>query len=157
ERRRRELATVRAVLAVDDLRAMPQEAQRLLQEAPGCRVLVASRRRVLMQVSRLRMGGLAGADAAALVALELGRPVEPRDSALADILTGHPLLLRQAASLCADAEIEPWALAAALGEDAAAAASGASSAAAGDSRGPSSGGAGDSRGASSAAPAAALR
>jgi hypothetical protein len=105
-RRRQELWDVDAVVALDDVRTAPQETQHLLTEAPRCRFVVASRQRTLAQSTSVRLAGLPEAAGQQLLAVELGRPLEPGERAaaarLASQLGGHPLMLRQAAGLAVD-------------------------------------------------------
>jgi hypothetical protein len=106
ERRRHELRDVVEEIALDGVRLSHQDAQRLLTEAPRCRYLVASRRRLLPQAASARIGGLPADAAEQLIAIELGRPLDQPERAgarrLIEILRGHPLRLRQAAGLAAD-------------------------------------------------------
>ncbi len=121
ERRQRELAGVQERLALDDVRLTPQDAQRLLTEAPNCRFVVASRRRTLMHAQSVRVSGLPLEFATSVIADGLGRPLRPDEEAgareLAERLGGHPLMLRQAAGLAGDTGIVLAELAQALGTE----------------------------------------
>ena len=105
-RRRKELWGVDAVVALDDVRAEAQEAQRLLTDAPRCRFVMTSRRRALAQSTSVRIAGLAEPAGRDLIAAELGRSLAPDERAAAGRLVGqlggHPLMLRQAAGLAAE-------------------------------------------------------
>ena len=79
ERRRHELRGVAELIALDDVQLSPSDAQRLLTEAPGCRYLVTSRRRQLLQAASVRLKGLPAAAAEQLIATELGRPLHRRE------------------------------------------------------------------------------
>jgi cell division septation protein DedD len=106
ERRRHELREVAVEIALDGVRLAPDDAQRLLLEAPHCRYLVSSRRRVLQQALSVRVAGLPADAAQELIATELRRPLDPGEQVgarrLIEVLGGHPLRLRQAAGLVAD-------------------------------------------------------
>jgi len=103
ERRRRELATVSATVAIDAAGPETQDAQRLLLEAPDSRFITTSRRRVLPQAAKVRIDGLPAEAVEQLVEAELGSALDDSGrraaAQLADWFDGHPVLLCQAASL----------------------------------------------------------
>jgi hypothetical protein len=107
-RRRRELGAIRALLALDDVSLPGYDVEQLLDEAPGCRLIVTSRRAVLRSGELLAIDGLPTRAAVELVATVLGRPLEAGEAVaarrLGDRFEGHPLKLRQAAWIAATGE-----------------------------------------------------
>jgi hypothetical protein len=101
ERRRRELGAATALVALDDVSLPGYDVERLLDEAPRCRLIVTSRRAMLRQGELLAIDGLPPRAAVELVANVLGRPLEAGEAVaarrLGERFEGHPLKLRQAA------------------------------------------------------------
>ena len=98
------LGQVSAVIAIDDLRAGPDQVGYLLEVMPGCSLVIGSAEPVLADRGSSRhLGGLPEETALALVADDLGRPLtaEERDAArrLVAAVKGQPLHLRQCAAL----------------------------------------------------------
>lgn len=97
----------RALLALENVELAPDGAQRLVLGAPGSRLIVTSRERVLFDGVALRIEGLPSEHAVAIAEQELGRILTGRERAaaasVADGLRGHPLQLRQTFSRARDA------------------------------------------------------
>lgn len=106
---RRDLATKQALVLVDAVELGSEDAQELVLAAPRCRFVLASRPRTLWTGAVLRLGGLEPAPAFALIETELGRPLDPEESAdaerLCEILHGSPLAIRRAVSGAVDANV----------------------------------------------------
>jgi len=99
----RELADVEALVVVDPSELEHDEAQELARVLGRCRLILASRTRRWYDGDELPVGGLADADALALLSRELDRSAYPIDRAVGQAvcraLAGHPLRIRQAAAL----------------------------------------------------------
>jgi hypothetical protein len=97
---RRDLEAVRALVVLDGVQLERDAAQQLPLAMPACRVVVASRERVLWEGTPLAVQGLAIPDALKLVAQELGRePTADEDEParrICELLRGHPLRVREA-------------------------------------------------------------
>ncbi len=106
----------KALVLLDDAELGHETAEDLLDRAPDCAFVVATRERCLWGECRaLGLGGLAEEDARALFERELGRPLTdeeaPAYESLYARLEGHPLGLLQAAAQVREgrplAEAEP--------------------------------------------------
>jgi hypothetical protein len=98
------LGQVSAVVAVDDLRASPDQVGYLLDVLSGCSLVIGSAQPVLgRRGSSHNLGGLPEETALALVGGDLGRPLTAEELAAARRLVaaveGQPLHLRQCAAL----------------------------------------------------------
>ena len=98
------LGQISAVVAVDDLRASPDQVGYLLEVLSGCSVVIGSAQPVLgRRSSSYQLGGLPEQSALALVAGDMGRPLTTEELAAARCLVvavdGQPLHLRQCAAL----------------------------------------------------------
>ncbi len=98
------LREARAVIAVDDLTAGPEQVGSLLSALPGCSVVIGSARPVLGRLGDSRdLAGLDEASSLAVIGAALRRPISSSDLAAARRLVaavdGQPLHLRQAAAL----------------------------------------------------------
>ena len=107
---RMRLADRRALVVLDDVAPDRDDLCALLDAAPACRFLLACERRCLSGEGReLALGGLAPADALALLERELGRPLRederPRAVVLCERLGGRPLSVVQAAALARAGEL----------------------------------------------------
>jgi Putative Ig domain len=101
------LGQASAVIAVDDLRAGPEQVGYLLDLLPGCRLVIGSDEPVLGgRGSSHRLGGLPEEAALELIAGDLGRPLTGEEHTAARHLVaavqGQPLHLRQCAALARD-------------------------------------------------------
>jgi Putative Ig domain len=101
------LGQASAVIAVDDLRASPEQVGYLLDLLPGCRLVIGSDEPVLGgRGSSHRLGGLPEEAALELIAGDLGRPLTGEEQTAARHLVaavqGQPLHLRQCAALARD-------------------------------------------------------
>ena len=100
----RVLGQVSAVIAIDDLRARPDQIAYLLEVLPGCSLVIGSPDPVLGdRGSSHRLAGLPEETALALLADDLGRPLSGDESdaarRLVAVVKGQPLRLRQSAAL----------------------------------------------------------
>lgn len=107
---RRRLADRRALVVLDDLDQERDDVCELLDCAPGCRFLIASRERVLWGEERvLELDGLDEGAAVALLERDLGRALRDDERArAADVcrrLGGRPLSILQAAALARSGEL----------------------------------------------------
>ena len=98
------LGQVSAVVAVDDLRASPDQVGYLLEVLSGCSLVIGSAQPVLgPHGSSRKLGGLPEESALALIAGDLGRSLTAEELAAARRLVaavdGQPLHLRQCAAL----------------------------------------------------------
>ena len=98
------LGQVSAVVAVDDLRASPDQVGYLLEVLSGCSLVIGSAQSVLgPRGSSRKLGGLPEGSALALVVGDLGRSLTAEELAAARRLVaavdGQPLHLRQCAAL----------------------------------------------------------
>jgi hypothetical protein len=98
------LGQVSAVVAVDDLRAKPDQIRYLLDVLSGCSLVMGSAQPVLGgRGSSWKLGGLPEESALTLVAGDVGRPLTAEELAAARRLVaavdGQPLHLRQCAAL----------------------------------------------------------
>ena len=98
------LGQVSAVVAVDDLRASPDQVRYLLDVLSGCGLVMGSAQPVLgRRGSSWKLDGLPEQSALALLAGDLGRPLTAEELAAARHLVaavdGQPLHLRQCAAL----------------------------------------------------------
>ncbi|NUS82514.1 MAG: hypothetical protein HOY75_07105 [Streptomyces sp.] len=100
------MASVHALVAVDDFQGSAEELTELVAATPGCDVLVVTAERQEWQEGQegraLRLDGLLEEPALALLTEELGRPLRGDERAAAAHLIatvrGHPLTLLQAAA-----------------------------------------------------------
>jgi hypothetical protein len=102
-RMRELMSAVRALLLVDDFDGAAEDLPALLDAAPGCEIVVASRERGSWSGGFAQeLGGLAEADGIALLARELGRNLEAHEQAdaveLWRVAGGNPLALVQVAA-----------------------------------------------------------
>jgi hypothetical protein len=98
------LGQVSAVVAVDDLRASPDQVGYLLEVLSGCSLVIGSAQPVLgPRGSSRKLGGLPEESALALIVGDLGRSLTAEELAAARRLVaavdGQPLYLRQCAAL----------------------------------------------------------
>jgi hypothetical protein len=105
---RHALQELRALIVLDDVELGREELGRLLDAVPRSAVLLAAQsRRSWGESQVIPLGGLPPGDAAALIERELGRALDPQEravaAALSTRLSGHPLLLLQAAAQARDA------------------------------------------------------
>lgn len=94
----------RALVLLDDVALGREEAEALLDAAPGCSFILASQERCLWGEARaVALGGLPTEDSLALFERELGRALTAEErTAAADLCSGvecHPLRVLQAAAL----------------------------------------------------------
>lgn len=94
----------RALVLLDDVALGREEAEALLDAAPGCSFILASQERCLWGEARaVALGGLPTEDSLALFERELGRSLKVEErTAAADLCSGvecHPLRVLQAAVL----------------------------------------------------------
>ncbi|ADI09155.1 hypothetical protein SBI_06035 [Streptomyces bingchenggensis BCW-1] len=97
------MASVHALVAVDEFQGSAEDLTELVAAAPGCDVLVVTAERQEWTEGRaLRLDGLLEEPALALLTEELGRPLRGDERAAAAHLIatvrGHPLTLLQAAA-----------------------------------------------------------
>ena len=104
------LATLQAVVVLDDVRSDPEVISYLVTAMPGCSVVVGAARHLLKDGSAPshRLSGLPEDAGLALLARDLARPVNtnelPAARRLWSAVEGQPLHLRQAAALVRAAE-----------------------------------------------------
>jgi hypothetical protein len=101
---RRDLRDKRALILLDDVRLPPQELDQILEIAPACAFVVATRERCLWDVGRsLTLVGLGAKDSVLLFERAVERPLDdserPAGMRLCESLSGHPLRILQAAAL----------------------------------------------------------
>jgi hypothetical protein len=117
------LATLQAVVVLDDVRSDPEVISYLVTAMPGCSVVVGAARHLLKDgsVPSHRLSGLPEDAGLALLARDLARPVNtnelPAARRLWSAVEGQPLHLRQAAALVRAAEHTFAELAAAADHD----------------------------------------
>jgi hypothetical protein len=98
------LQEIRALVLVDDVDLPRDAVERLMDAAPGCTFLLTSTERLLWGEGKaLGLKGLPVDAALALLEEELGRPLAAEEKQAAQslhaALSGHPLRLKQAASM----------------------------------------------------------
>ena len=101
---RHDLQGKRALILLDDVGLTRDEVETLMDAAPGCAFLLASRQRHLWGEGRtMALRGLPPDNAMALLERELGRPLTPEErpaaQALCTALDGNPLRILQAAAM----------------------------------------------------------
>ncbi|HEY2769540.1 MAG TPA: hypothetical protein VGI87_03190 [Solirubrobacteraceae bacterium] len=105
---RRDLAAVRGVVALDSVELEPPDVQQVLLDATGCRVVFASRHRLLSDGTAIALQGLRLPHALIVLEQELGRPVTGAErhagERICTALDGHPLRIREAVASARDAE-----------------------------------------------------
>jgi hypothetical protein len=104
---RRELAAIRGVAALDSVELERDAAQQLLLDAPGARLVISSRERIVLEGASIAIHGLASRDALIVLEQELGRPLaadeRPDAERICVTLAGHPLKIREAVASARDA------------------------------------------------------
>jgi len=104
---RRALQDKRALILVDDVQLKREDLEQLLDAAPRCAFVVATReQRLVSEVHTLTLRGLPIDDAVRLVEREITRPLNDNEriaaADLCEALQGHPLRILQAAGLLRD-------------------------------------------------------